>query len=290
MSANSAQPAASRTLEGSDAPRTPLDATTELTTDLGDASAGPLRGEFDRQSRRAFPLAALGAFLAWRPLAVLAYAGSAASFLAGLVFLYDAEGPGRPDVQYQLSTSTGQALFVHATTALAIAAVLAAVGAVLLHSRLWSRATISSALAIVLTTLAGAFMLAILSLQYGLTAVGQEGIAPSTTAFHALAVFEHGAADLFGLAGFGLLAAATAITSATLLKRQMWRGAAITGLIAALTLPILDVLQIGYTFMLPLAAWELLIAAYAAFSPKDRLVTAGTELCEHRAVDRCPLA
>jgi hypothetical protein len=274
MTANSAQPAASRTPDGRDGPRTRLDATAALTADPGDESAGPLRGESERQSRRAFPLATLNAFLAWRPLAVLAYAGSAASFLAGLVFLYDAEGPGRPDVQYQLSTSTGQALFGHITTALAIAAVLAAVGAVLLHSRLWSPAALSSALAIVLTTLAGAFMLAILSLQYGLTAVGQEGIAPSTTAFHALAVFEHGAADLFGLVGFGLLAAATAITSATLLTRHVWRGAAIVGLLAALTLPILDVLQIGYTFMLPLAVWELLIAAYAALSHNDRLVTA----------------
>jgi hypothetical protein len=121
--------------------------------------------------------------------------------------------------------------------------------------------------------MAGAFMLATLSLQYGLTAVGQEGIAPSTTAFHSLAVFEHGAADLFGLVGFGLLATATTITSAILLRRQVWRGAAIVGLVAALTLPILDVLQIGYTFMLPLAVWEFLIAAHAAFSRTDRLLT-----------------
>jgi hypothetical protein len=274
MTTNSAQPAASRTPDARDAPRTRLDATTELTVDLGDARAGPLRRASERQSPRAFPLLALNAELAWRPLAVLAYAGSAASLLAGLVFLYDAEGPGRPDVQYQLSTSTGQALFGHITTALAIAAVLAAVGTVLLHARLWSRATLSSALAIVLTTIAGAFMLAVLSLQYGLTAVGQEGIVPSTTPFHALAVFEHGAADLFGLVGFALLAAATVITSAILLTRRVWRGAATVGLIAALALPVLDVLQIGYAFMLPLAAWELLIAAYAALSPNDRLVTA----------------
>ena len=90
------------------------------------------------------------------------------------------------------------------------------------------------------------------------------GIAPSTTAFHALAVFEHGAAGLVGLVAFGLLAAATVVTSATLLARQIWRGAAIVGLLAALTLPILDVLQAGYAFMLPFALWELLIAANAA--------------------------
>jgi hypothetical protein len=94
-------------------------------------------------------------------------------------------------------------------------------------------------------------MLAVLSLQYGLTAVGQEGIAPSTTAFHALAVFEHGAAGLVGLVGFGLLAAAAVVTSATPLARQIWRRAAIVGLLAALTLPILDVLQAGSAFMLP---------------------------------------
>jgi hypothetical protein len=103
---------------------------------------------------------------------------------------------------------------------------------------------------------ASAFMLAVLGLQYGLTAVGQEGIAPFMTAFHALAVFEHGAADLVGPVAFGLLAVATVVTSATLLARQIWRGAAIVGLLAALTLPNLDVLQAGYAFMLPFAVWE----------------------------------
>ena len=233
---------------------------------------GDRSDRFERPPRRGFTLAALRAVVSWRPLTVLAHAGSAGSFLIGVLFLYDAEGPGRPDVQFQLSTPTGQALFGRTTAALAVASVLAAVGAVLLHSRFWSHATVPSAMAIVLTVLAGAFTLAVLSLQYGLAAVGQEGIAPSTTAFHALAVFEHGAADLVGLVGFGLLAAATVITSAILLARQIWRGAAIVGLLASLALPILDVLQAGYAFMALFAAWELLLAAYVAFGRQDRLV------------------
>ena len=60
------------------------------------------------------------------------------------------------------------------------------------------------------------------------------------------------------------------------------------GLLAALTLPILDVLQAGYAFMLPFALWELLIAANAAKTREPLPSTEGDRAREAAAVRRLP--
>jgi hypothetical protein len=85
------------------ASRDPLDPEPQV-TESAPVWVGDSRDGSETPARRGFTLVALNAILAWRPLAVFAYAGSAASFLIGVVFLYDAEGPGRPDVENQLST------------------------------------------------------------------------------------------------------------------------------------------------------------------------------------------
>jgi hypothetical protein len=201
----------------------------------------------------------------WRVVGGLSYAGSGGCFVVGLRLLYDAEGPRSPAVQLQLAQGAGQALFAHITSVLAVAAVLAAVATGSLHSRLWTRSPYVAALAMLLTAMAAAILVAVLSMQFGLVAVGHEGIAPNETAFHALAVFEHGAADVGGWTSWALLAAATLLTCTTLLTHRTWNAAAIGGVLAIASLPVLYILGSSYLFMLPFGLWELLIAGHIAF-------------------------
>jgi hypothetical protein len=91
--------------------------------------------------------------------------------------------------------------------------------------------------------------------------------------FDALALLEHGAADLGGYLSFALLATATALTCTVLLRHGVWRLPALTGLFAPASLPILYILGASYAFMLPFALWELLLSSYVfrAVMPADEV-------------------
>lgn len=200
----------------------------------------------------------------WRIAGGLSYATSGGCFLIGLRLLYDAEGPDSPDVQRQLAHSAGRALFTHTTSVLCTAAVLAAVGTVALHSRLWSRSPSLSALAVLLTGMAATILVAVLSMQFGLVAVGHDSTAANEAAFHTLAVFEHAAADVGGWTSWALLATSTLLTSTTLHLHRAWKVAVVAGALAAGSLPVLYALGSSYLFMLPFGLWQLLIAGHIA--------------------------
>lgn len=220
----------------------------------------------------------------WRVVVGLSLATSGACFLLGLGLLYHLEGPGAPGAGIELAKPSGQMLYTDCTAALAFASTFAVIAFFSLHSRLWTRSPYESGLAVVLTAVAGSFLLAVLSLQYGLTTVGQKAVVPSDrvfvraqeNAFQQLTIFEHGAADLGGYASFALLAASTCLTCVVLLRHRTWWAPAITGLLAAAALPALYLLNASYLFMLPFGLWELLLAGYvfvaaAAFAGSDRV-------------------
>jgi hypothetical protein len=195
----------------------------------------------------------------------------------GLGLLYHLEGPGAPGTEIQLAEPRGQALYTQCTAALALASIFAVIAAFSLHSQLGRRSPYPSGLAVLFTTVAGSFLLVVLSLQYGLTTVGEKAIVPSDrvfaraqqNAFQQLTVFEHGALDLGGYLRFALLATSTCLTCTILLRRGTWRAAAIAGLLASATLPVFYLLDASYLFMLPFGLWELLLSAYVLFAATD---------------------
>lgn len=210
----------------------------------------------------------------WRALGVLSLAGSGAGFLIGLGLLYHLEGPGSTPTEIELAGSGGQALYRGCTAALTTAAVLVAIAAVCMHSRLRNQAPCASRLAVALTSIASATLLAILSLQFGVTTVAEKAGVPSDrglarvqgNTFHLLVLFEHGAADLGGGTSLALLAVATVLTCLILLRNHTWRKTAVAGLAAGASVPILYALNSTYLFMLPFGLWQLLLAACLLFS------------------------
>jgi hypothetical protein len=202
-----------------------------------------------------------------RTVACWSYAASGVLFLVGLRALYEAEGPGRPDVQYQLASPGGQSLFAQVALSLSLAVILAALASVGLFWRLFVRSPHWSLLALLCTWLAAALFVGLLSVQYGMMAVGQEGIAPTEVSFHALAVFAHGVADLGGWMALGLLGLSVLINSVLIWSLPGGKGPAALGWVICVSLLLLYLLSASFFFMLPFAVWELAISGYLLFAP-----------------------
>ena len=73
-----------------------LDPKSQKVAELTGESAVQSRDGSEKPPRRWFTLPALNAVLAWRPLAVLAYVGSAASFLIDSCSFMTPKDPGVP--------------------------------------------------------------------------------------------------------------------------------------------------------------------------------------------------
>jgi hypothetical protein len=212
-----------------------------------------------------------------RSLTCVAYAASAVLFLAGLHALYEAEGPGRPEVQVVLSNRAGQSLFAQLALFLGLASISAAIASVGLYQQLYPRSRHWSLLGLLCTWLAAALLVGVMSVQYGVMSVGQEGIPASEISFHALTVFAHGVADLGGWLALGLLGFATLISSLLLWNTVRGKIPALVGFAICVLLVFLYNAGASFFFMLPFAAWEIVMCVHLMTAPAGAIRLAPTE-------------
>ena len=161
-----------------------------------------------------------------------------------------------------LSNRAGQSLFAHVALFLGLAAISAAIASVGLYLHLRPRSEHWSLLGLLCTWLAAAVLIGVMSVQYGAMSVGQEGIPPSEISFHAITVFAHGVADLGGWLALGLLGFATLTNSLLLAKTVRGRGPSLAGLAICAGLVFLYTVGASYFFMLPFAAWEVIMCVH----------------------------
>jgi hypothetical protein len=105
------------------------------------------------------------------------------------------------------------------------------------------------------------------SVQYGIMSVGQEGIPASEISFHALTVFAHGVADLGGWLALGLLGFATLINSLMLWNTARGKVPALVGFAICVLLLFLYNVGASFFFMLPFAAWEMVMCLHLMTTP-----------------------
>ncbi len=195
-----------------------------------------------------------------RRLASAALIGSALAFMLGLITLYQAEGPGAPDLWVYLAGSSGQADVLVSTAALTTAVVLFLVGFIVVCATAPRAQQLSIVLAGSLATAAVPAFIGFLALQFSLVATLHEGIDPNSVTFRSLVLQAHAAADWAGWAGIVLLSVPLILVGSALTREGgrsvVGWGGIVGGVVGLLLIPA----GLGFGFTLILALWELVAA------------------------------
>lgn len=186
---------------------------------------------------------------------------SALSFLAGLVALYQAEGPTSPDLNIYLSDPGGQADLTLMVFALTAAVVLYLVGFLVVVGTLDESMRLQSVVASGLSVSAVPLFIGFLALHYALVGSLKEGTDPRSESFRILVLQAHAVGDWAGWAGIVLLAGSlSALGVAFIAKRSSILGW--TAVVVAAVGLVLIPTGFGFAFTLLLPLWELVAAAH----------------------------
>lgn len=192
-----------------------------------------------------------------RRLASAALVGSALAFGLGLIALYEAEGPGAPDLWVSLAGSSGQADVLVSTGALTTAVVLFLMGFIVVCATAPHEQQLRVVLAGSLATAAVPAFIGFLAMQFSLVATLHEGIDPNSVTFRALVLQAHATADWAGWAGVVLLSISLILVGSVLTgersRKPVGLGAIAGGVVGLLLIPV----GLGFGFTLILGLWAV---------------------------------
>lgn len=196
----------------------------------------------------------------------LGFAGSGFGFLISVGYLVMAEGPGSPDILTTLASPSGRGQFVASSAAGILAAILYLIGMVALATALRRVDELATRLITALAAVAAGAFIALLALQYALTEAAKE-VDPTAAAFRGLVVESHAFADAAGWTGIALMAITALIASWALRKMGLWTPIWVAGFALAPIWLAVHLLDAGYLFLVPFAAWELGLGAAFLLAP-----------------------
>ena len=199
-------------------------------------------------------------------MAVVSFIISAITFLAAITQLIRIEGPGSPDLSFTLNGTSGRNDFVVMLFLFAIAVVTGLVAMAYLYTRLKSTQPYLMLLALVLSLLASAMFMSLLTFHYTLVALVGEGLDTSSSQFHFFAVLAHAAGDFSGWISIGLWGLAIILVALTLALRSEWRTVRYASWVFSIILVVLYCLGASYSFLILFATWEILVAIHLFWS------------------------
>ena len=187
---------------------------------------------------------------------------SGLGFVAAVLLLYVAEGPGSPDLLSLLVQPGGQHLFSAMVAAFSVAIVCWVIGLVTLCTYLKEANWYAMLVVVALNVMASGEVISFLGLQYALVALGKEGIPVTDLGYKDLSIVAHAAADLGGWMTIAIFAFSILVMSLLFLSRRVkWKVLGYAGFLFVVMAVFLFWLDVSYLFLIPFGLWELIVAA-----------------------------
>jgi len=190
------------------------------------------------------------------------YLVSGLAFLVGTTQLIRLEGPGSPDLSVTLSEPSGRAAFTLMLFIFALAVVASGAGTACLYLRLRAARPYAALAALVLSLLADALFLSLLTFQYTLVALVAEGLDPSGSQFHFFAVLAHAAGDFSGWISIGLWGVTSVLVALVPSAGSTWRAVRYSAWAFVGVLLVLYLLSASYAYLVLFALWEVVVAVH----------------------------